>query len=213
MNFGFNSNVRVGDVLYHVQTEDRGPAHPYVDTIVYEAGRVVYRRSTGYQDLLSGTMSSSALSDALSLRLTRQHQEIIAELEARTLNLSAAPPDTPSDTAVQAQPQLEVRLLNSDRWLASGQATLLLQVWRNDLQRPAPEATVEVQIEVGGQPSPAVRAVTDAEGRATVEFALPATARDGAGLVVHASDGPVSGELRFRLRARKDKIAPAAPPK
>ena len=50
MNFGFNSNVRVGDALYHVQTEDRGPSHPYLDTVVYEAGRVVYKRSTSYED-------------------------------------------------------------------------------------------------------------------------------------------------------------------
>ncbi len=38
MNFGFNSNVRVGDVMYHVQTEDRGPSHPFLDTVVYHGG-------------------------------------------------------------------------------------------------------------------------------------------------------------------------------
>ena len=53
MNFGFNSNVRVGETLYHVQTEDRGPSHPFLDTVVYEAGRVVYKLSTSYQDFLN----------------------------------------------------------------------------------------------------------------------------------------------------------------
>ena len=48
MNFGFNSNVRVGEALYHVQTEDRGPTHPFLDTVVYMSGRVVYKRSVGY---------------------------------------------------------------------------------------------------------------------------------------------------------------------
>ena len=49
MNFGFNSNVRIGDAMYHVQTEDRGPSHPFLDTVVYMAGRVIYKRSTSYQ--------------------------------------------------------------------------------------------------------------------------------------------------------------------
>ena len=204
MNFGFNTNVRVGEVQYHVQTEDRGPAHPFVDTVVYDAGRVVYKRSTGYQDLVSGAMAPSALSDALRLRLTRQHHGVIAELEAGTLHLAVAP---------EPRPHLEVRLLNANRWLASGHATLHLQVWRSDVQLPVQNATVEALLEDGEERFPAVRAQTDAEGRATVEFPVPAATGEGAGLVVRASDGPVSGELRFRLRAGKDKVAPAAPRK
>ena len=50
MNFGFNSNVNVGSTTYHVQTEDRGPSHPFLDTVVYLAGQVVYKRSTSYKD-------------------------------------------------------------------------------------------------------------------------------------------------------------------
>ncbi len=55
MNFGFNSNVRAGESLYHVQTEDRGPSHPFLDTVVYEAGRVIYKRSTSYADFATAT--------------------------------------------------------------------------------------------------------------------------------------------------------------
>ena len=49
MNFGFNSNVRVGSDTFHVQTEDRGPSHPFLDTVVYLSGRVVYKRSASYE--------------------------------------------------------------------------------------------------------------------------------------------------------------------
>jgi len=61
MNFGFNSNVRVGDAVYHVQTEDRGPSHPFLDTVVYVAGRVVHKRSSSYQDLTDGAAKGEAL--------------------------------------------------------------------------------------------------------------------------------------------------------
>ena len=213
MNFGFNTNVRVGDVLYHVQTEDRGPAHPFLDTVVYQAGRVVYKRSAGYQELLAGTPTSGGLSEQLHLRLTRQHQGVIAELEAGALNLSVSPPVTAQAAVQQSRPQLEVRLLNSDSWLASGHATLHLQVWRSDMRLPAQNITVEAVLEDGGERSPSVCAQTDTDGRATVEFPVSAATGDGAGLVVRANDGTASAELRFRVRAKKRGIAPATPSK
>jgi hypothetical protein len=51
MSSGFNTDVQVGEQLFHVQTEDRGP-NPYViDTAVYRSGRVLLRRSTDYEPL------------------------------------------------------------------------------------------------------------------------------------------------------------------
>ena len=48
MSSGFNTDVRVGDQVFHVQTEDRGPSHPVIDTTVYQNGRVLHRRSSNY---------------------------------------------------------------------------------------------------------------------------------------------------------------------
>src|ERR1019366_3000946 len=79
MNFGFNSNVRTGDTLYHVQTEDRAPSHPYLDTVVYEAGRVIYKRSTSYEDFANAAKAGD-LSKQLHERLAQQHHEVIAAL-------------------------------------------------------------------------------------------------------------------------------------
>ena len=67
MNFGVNSNVRIGEALYHVQTEDRGPSHPFLDTVVYEAGRVIYKKSTSYEELTGYAMTES-ISKKLHLR-------------------------------------------------------------------------------------------------------------------------------------------------
>ena len=64
MKLGFNSNVEVGGVVYHVQTEDRGLNHPFVDTVVLAGGRVVHHRSASYLDLLSGeTLDEAALGE------------------------------------------------------------------------------------------------------------------------------------------------------
>ena len=81
MNFGFNSNVRSGDTLYHVQTEDRGPSHPYLDTVVYEAGRVVYKRSTSYADFAK-TADAGGLQKQLHERLAHEPLPRSAERHA-----------------------------------------------------------------------------------------------------------------------------------
>src|SRR6516225_10063112 len=49
MSSGFNTDVQIGSQVFHVQTEDRGPAHPVIDTVVYENGRVLHRRSSNYR--------------------------------------------------------------------------------------------------------------------------------------------------------------------
>ena len=52
MLFGHNSNVTVGADTVHVQTEDRGANHAFIDTTVHWQGRVLHRRTNNYQDLL-----------------------------------------------------------------------------------------------------------------------------------------------------------------
>src|SRR5262249_58375868 len=88
MQFGHNTNVTVGDVRYHVQTEDRGLAHALIDTMVYLDGRVVHRLTTNYQDLLPIDAASEAV---LKERVDGQHHGVMEELRSGKLRFSAAP--------------------------------------------------------------------------------------------------------------------------
>ena len=38
MSSGFNTDIKVGEQVFHVQTEDRGPAHPVIDTWCIKVG-------------------------------------------------------------------------------------------------------------------------------------------------------------------------------
>jgi hypothetical protein len=212
MNFGFNTNVRVGNALYHVQTEDRGPAHPFLDTVVYEAGRVVHKRSTCYQDLVASLPPAESLAQGLHARLVQQHREVIAELEGGTLKLDVVQGQS-SDQGNAANPRgrLEVRLLNSDSWLCSGKATLEIELCRKGSAQPLAGALIEVLLENGDTGSEPVRALAGASGRATVQFPLPPTVGDGTTLQIRAVHGDLVGELRFRLRARERVSTPVSP--
>ena len=49
---GFNTNVRHRGVLFHVQSEDSGRAHPHVITHLYHGGTIVFSEKSSYADRL-----------------------------------------------------------------------------------------------------------------------------------------------------------------
>jgi hypothetical protein len=208
MNFGFNSNVRVGNSVYHVQTEDRGPSHPFLDTVVYVAGRVVHKRSSSYEDLTRGTAKGEALEEQLHERLSQQHRDVMAQLEAGTLQFSV-PGVAPAKVAVVAsEEELEVHLLNPKSWLASGNAALEVELRQKGSAEAIGGADIEAFLEAGKERSAAFRTRADAKGRATLSFPLPSTVADETALVIRATDGDHYAELRFRLKARRDQKTP-----
>jgi hypothetical protein len=213
MNFGFNSNVRVGGALYHVQTEDRGPSHPFLDTVVYQAGLVVHKRSTRYQDFAGRAAEEGNQTQQLHERLKQQHREVIAQLEAGTLLLKAFV-DAPAPAGASAPREgLDVRLLNPKSWLASGNATLEVELRRGDSAGEIGGANIEVFLESEKDRSAPIRTSTDVKGRATLKFPLPSAVADGTALVIRATDGDLYGELRFRLKARRGDTTATRPSK
>jgi hypothetical protein len=213
MNFGFNSNVHVGNVLYHVQTEDRGPSHPFLDTVVYVAGRVVHKRSTSYQDLAGGSAQGEALARQLHERLAQQHREVMAQLEAGTLQLSTLADASTQEAAAASRESLDVHLLNPKSWLASRTATLNVELRRGNSAEETAGAEIEAFLEAEKGRSASIRTMADAKGRATVRFQLPATIAQGTALVIRATDGTLYGELRFLLKTRRHDAAPTSPSK
>ena len=210
MNFGFNSNVRVGEIIYHVQTEDRGPSHPFLDTVVYLAGRVIYKRSTSYQKFAGGAQPN-VLAQALHERLSEQHQAVIAELEAGTLPLHGKAAEIKLPKAVDPKSALEIQLANPDSWYSpSNMVTLQIELCATGTQQRVSDADVEVCLEYQRRRIPCAESRTDARGCATLEFSMPENVADGTSLVLRATDGTRFGQLRFRLKAKSGEKTPAA---
>jgi hypothetical protein len=208
MNFGFNSNVRVGSAVYHVQTEDRGPSHPFLDTVVYVAGRVVHKRSTSYEDLTGGAAEGQALAHQLHERLSVQHREVMAQLEAGTLPLNETEAAPKKAGAAASREELELRLLNPKSWLQAGEATLQVELRKKSATAAIGGADVEVFLETAKERSTPVRTRADATGRATLSFSLPSAVAAETALVIRATDGEDYAELRFRLKAKRDETIP-----
>ena len=73
---GYNHNVKYKDKLFHVQTEDSGPAVPVITTHVFLGGNIVASKKTQYGDLIKRGEGE----DAVRKLMQNQHKEIMREL-------------------------------------------------------------------------------------------------------------------------------------
>ncbi len=201
MNFGFNSNVHVGEVTYHVQTEDRGPSHPFLDTVVYMAGRVVYKRSTSYEKFASGAKAET-LAKKLHERLAQQHRDVIAGLEAGTIPEQPGAKARPVEEETPMYDGLDLRLLNPKNWFAAGEVILEIELLEKNSEHRVGDADMEACLEREKQRIPCAEARTDAKGCATLKFPMPQNITEGSSLVVRGTDGARYGELRFLLKPK-----------
>jgi len=79
---GYNTDVRHGDVVLHVQTEDKGEMNPCVESLVYVGGQVLARKRAGYRALLEEGGGSQ---DVVKLMET-QHRSMIDEIRRGRLD-------------------------------------------------------------------------------------------------------------------------------
>jgi hypothetical protein len=201
MLFGHNSNVKVGEMLYHVQTEDRGTSHAVIDTMVYHSGRVLHRRANSYTDLLP---LDGAREQALKERVSTQHQAVLDELRSGELKL--AQPVQPV-AAPAVGDSLALELLNAKSWLSGKRATLQVLVSRKGDGAGVSGARVTARIDGAAEPSEYSTA-TGTDGKAQLAFDMPRLAGAECALVIEGYNGKTQARLQFQLRA-KPKI-PAA---
>jgi hypothetical protein len=201
MLFGHNSNVKVGETVYHVQTEDRGTSHAVIDTMVYQSGRVLHRRANSYADLLP---LDAAREQSLKERVSTQHQAVLSELRSGVLKLgqAAAPPVAPA-----VNDGLALELLNAKSWLSGKRATLQVLVFRKDDGAAVSGARVTARIDGAAEPTQYATA-TGTDGKAQLAFDMPRLAGAECALVIEGYNGKSEARLHFQLRA-KPKI-PAA---
>ncbi|HKV03773.1 MAG TPA: hypothetical protein VJO53_01570 [Candidatus Acidoferrales bacterium] len=194
MSSGFNTDVRVGDDLFHVQTEDRGPSHPVIDTAVYQHGRVLHRRASSYEEF-AGSAEFSA--DALRERVQEQHRVVIEDLRAGAFAAEIA---AALELAVRTG-GIEAQLLNPTAWLTGGNVALDVEIVRRADRQPQAGAEVEATIEGAAQDTPHT-GTSDGLGRVRIEFPLPPLGKGDLALVIRAKADASQDEIRFTMRSR-----------
>lgn len=75
---GFNTDVKFEDVVYHIQTEDKGLKSRLIVSLVYDGGTVLASKRVSYNDLANGAFDENELGE----RVQRQHKLICAAIKA-----------------------------------------------------------------------------------------------------------------------------------
>jgi len=191
--FGFNTDIKVGNMVFHVQTEDRGAGNPVIDTTVYVKGRVLAKRDTSYQDFLT---SPDFNESELHAMLEKQHKRVIEQVRAGAL------PELAQSDAQPVASGISVQLLNPGTFLKGTTATLEVQVRRREREEPVAGAVVHVSLHTGAPQSHELNAETDPEGRVNLQFHMPRLGPGGAQLQIQASSQDGQDEIKYTLRPR-----------
>ncbi|MCG8461372.1 MAG: hypothetical protein MI919_34245 [Holophagales bacterium] len=75
---GHNTDVRYGDVVLHVQTEDKGVHNPCIESLIYYGGQVVVAKRGSYSELLD----SGKGEDEIMALMDHQHRTMIKAIQA-----------------------------------------------------------------------------------------------------------------------------------
>ncbi|MBZ0090143.1 MAG: hypothetical protein K8H90_07175, partial [Thermoanaerobaculia bacterium] len=75
---GYNTDVRHGEVVLHVQTEDKGLDNPYLESVIYVRGQVLATKRTSYASLLEEGKGEREIATMME----HQHRTILAAIRA-----------------------------------------------------------------------------------------------------------------------------------
>lgn len=204
MSSGFNTDVKVGDQVFHVQTEDRGPGHPIIDTAVYQNGRILHRRALNYSELAESLLFTP---EDLRRRVEDQHRAVIEDIRSGALDSEIALAST--TTQANRPSGIQLQLLNPGSWLSAGKVSLEVEVSRRVDRQPQVGAEVEAFIEGALENTPH-HGTSDEQGRLRIQFPLPPLGKGDLSLVINAKTGSWKDEIRFTMRSRS-KESPTSP--
>ncbi|RMH19203.1 MAG: carboxypeptidase regulatory-like domain-containing protein [Acidobacteria bacterium] len=220
---GYNTDVRYGDVVLHVQTEDKGTANPYIESLIYHRGQVVVAKRASYADLLQNGQGD----EAIMTLMDHQHRMMIKairsgkfddKIRAFAPEPRSSDPDTSqldlSDeggrtldqvileylTSEAEQEQLVLMLDDASELRPGRTSTLRLRARSSKSGEAIPGATVHARmISTGAEPRVLASGETDADGVFVLRIDIPEVARGTAALIVTAVSGIGQAELKHLL--------------
>ena len=104
---GYNTDVRHGNRVFHVQTEDKGLGNPKIETLIYVGGEILDSYRGGYDDLISGGVVSEPL---IQDRMNEQHKTVIRDIKNGKYDTTPADADL-SETQAFTERSLDQAIL------------------------------------------------------------------------------------------------------
>lgn len=96
---GYNTDVRHGNRVFHVQTEDKGQSNPKIETLIYVGGEILDSYRASYEDLLANPPVGET---AIQERMDEQHRAVIRDI--KNGKYDQTPPDLLEQQAFNDRP-------------------------------------------------------------------------------------------------------------
>ncbi len=99
---GYNTDVPHADAVFHVQTEDKGLASAFIESLVYVGGQVLAKKRTSYKSALDAGEGKKRIVELMD----QQHRLTIAEIKSGKYD-GQIPGAKLAESAMSAEERLE----------------------------------------------------------------------------------------------------------
>ena len=192
MIFGFNTDVKQGDTVYHVQSEAR-ENELILQTQVFVRGRCIGKRATSYAERIS----EGGFTDQQKEQILReQHRMVLDSIREDRLEAVLDRRDAPEVLA--AVKELDLQWINADSVHTNG--SLLMRVKVTEAGAAVAGARLTFRF---ARPDVApfyTQAVTDATGSAEMKIEAQEADLPEAAVLVQANVAGRTATRKFRLR-------------
>jgi len=193
MIFGFNTDVKHGDTIYHVQSEAR-ESERLLQTQVFVRGRCIGKRAIPYasQEAIFGDPLGDSKKEQ---QLRDQHRLVLEAIREGKLETVFDRADTEALASVK---QLDVQWENAGSVHANRSLTMRLRVTEGEAAVPSARLTFRF-----ARPDAApfyTQAVTDAAGSAEISVEVDESALPDSSVMVQANHEGRTVTRKFALR-------------
>jgi len=222
---GYNTDIEHAGTIYHVQTEDKGQANPFVESLVYASGEILYSRRTPYHDLVEQELDPQtvaaimerqhrAILDAIGAgrleQLSNMDEEVAEDDDTTVSHPESVVPDLSSGDATLDQVILDyleaqrgrahlILRATSDHDFSYGE-TASVRIVAVDSHSNSPQSEVEVSVLFKSTAEPRrlvlAQGHTDAGGEFEAEAELPAYNGGTSAVVISASSELGQSEIK-----------------
>lgn len=190
MIFGFNTDVKHGDTIYHVQSEAR-EGERLLQTQIFVRGRCIGKKATPY-----GTRAEGQSGDTQKeQQLREQHRLVLDAIREGKLDNVL---DRPEPETLATVKELDVQWLNAESVHADRNLTMQLKVTEGG--SAAAGARLTFRFARSGEAPFYTQAVADAGGAAEIKIEVDESSLPDASLLVQASYEGRTATRKFALR-------------
>jgi hypothetical protein len=194
MIFGFNTDIRHEDTIYHVQSEAR-EGEQLLQTQVFVQGRCIGKRAVPYGPGIGKGFQAN--DQGMERRLRDLHREVLDAIRDGKLDSVLDKRDTPE--ALAAVKQLDLEWINAGSVHASGALTMQLRVTDGGATVEGARLTLRL-----ARPDAApyyAQVLTDAKGSAEMRVQVDEKSLADSSVLVQASFAGRTATRKFQLRA------------